>query len=596
MAGLFFFRYILRNVQDWTLFIIALLFSVASACFEGLSFGFILLALDLLGGGSEKTEYGMQFLGKIQEYLYSIVRVDGIILFLSLAILAQIFRSCVGYIGVVIYIGLVARAQKHICKSAMEKIFLSSFFFAKSKKTGALAEIFQSSLTISGEILENLYAGLSSFLALLVLVVTMFYVAPSLTFLAMGLFCMVALAQRFLMKRITFLAKEYFGVIRSLQIKLVEVANNILAVHLFAKQEYLLTRLLYDLQQGVQNAKRIYMKKRGFLPVSEVLGIVSIIIFLLVGWECCLYYGITKSVLLTFVPLLYRASSRLNQGLAASMELSYFAEKARFLHVFLCEKDMCTVIGSVRGGVSIEEIQFCQVSFAYPGAKTVCLKNISISIPLYKTTGIVGPSGSGKSSILHLLTGLYAPTNGRILVGTQDLGSIDMLTWRQSLGVVSQEPCIFCMTIAENIRFGAPGASDQEVVAAAKLAGIDEFISSLPLGYETEIGRDQAVLSGGEQQRLALARALVKNPQILILDEPTSQLDGLSEEIIQDSLQKIQHHTTIVVVAHRLSTVWRADNIIVMQQGEMVGQGPHHVLLQENAVYADMWSAQIGER
>jgi ATP-binding cassette subfamily B protein len=208
---------------------------------------------------------------------------------------------------------------------------------------------------------------------------------------------------------------------------------------------------------------------------------------------------------------------------------------------------------------------------------------------------IVGESGSGKSTLLKLLMRFYDPTAGRILVDRVDLREFELASLRARIGVVSQEPFIFSGTVRENIALGRPGATLDEVIRAARAAGLDEFIAGLPQRYETVIGERGANLSGGQRQRLAIARALLKEPEILIFDEATSHLDTATERAIQRNLRTAFAGKTVILVAHRLSTIKDAEYIYVLHQGQVVEEGTHRRLMLREGRYWSLWRSQTDE-
>ena len=237
------------------------------------------------------------------------------------------------------------------------------------------------------------------------------------------------------------------------------------------------------------------------------------------------------------------------------------------------------------------EVVFENVSFAYDPERPI-LKNLSIRVPPGKTVAIVGPSGAGKSTISRLLYRFYDVNGGRILIDGQDIANVTQKSLRAAIGMVPQDTVLFNDTIRYNIRYGRPDATDEEVVEAARMAQIHDFVMSLPKGYDSLVGERGLKLSGGEKQRVSIARTILKGPPILILDEATSALDSFTEHQIQAALRKVSENRTTLVIAHRLSTVVDADEIIVLERGQVAERGTHAELLAEGGIYAAMWNRQ----
>jgi ABC-type transport system involved in Fe-S cluster assembly, permease and ATPase components len=238
------------------------------------------------------------------------------------------------------------------------------------------------------------------------------------------------------------------------------------------------------------------------------------------------------------------------------------------------------------------EVHFNQVHFAYNSDRPI-LKDISFAVHSGKTTAIVGPSGAGKSTISRLLFRFYDVQSGSITIDGVDIRSIRQHDLRHAIGIVPQDTVLFNDTIFYNIAYGDPHAPTEAVIAAAKLAKIHDFIESLPQGYETMVGERGLKLSGGEKQRVAIARTLLKKPAIFLFDEATSALDTQTEKEIQRSLREVSKNHTTLIIAHRLSTVIDADEIIVLKNGEIQERGTHKELLHQNGLYADMWHKQL---
>jgi ATP-binding cassette, subfamily B, heavy metal transporter len=241
--------------------------------------------------------------------------------------------------------------------------------------------------------------------------------------------------------------------------------------------------------------------------------------------------------------------------------------------------------------VTSGNVRFENVRFSYEAERPI-LKGLSFEVPAGKTVAIVGPSGAGKSTISRLLFRLYDVSDGRILIDGQDIRTVTQASLRAAIGMVPQDTVLFNDTIRYNIRYGRWTAADADVEEAARLAQIDGFIRMSPHGYETQVGERGLKLSGGEKQRVAIARTVLKSPPILVLDEATSALDSHTEHEIQEALERVSRNRTSLVIAHRLSTIVNADEIIVLDEGRIAERGSHAALLARNGLYASMWNRQ----
>ncbi|HSY55188.1 MAG TPA: ABC transporter ATP-binding protein/permease, partial [Bradyrhizobium sp.] len=263
----------------------------------------------------------------------------------------------------------------------------------------------------------------------------------------------------------------------------------------------------------------------------------------------------------------------------------------KMFNVLSRDPEITDVAGASPLVVTSGNVRFDNVQFAYEPDRQI-LKGLSFEVPAGKTVAIVGPSGAGKSTISRLLFRLYDVSSGRILIDGQDIRNVTQASLRASIGMVPQDTVLFNDTIRYNIRYGRWDASDEEVEEAARLAQIDGFIRMSPKGYETQVGERGLKLSGGEKQRVAIARTVLKAPPILVLDEATSALDSHTEQEIQDALERVSRNRTSLVIAHRLSTIVAADEIIVLDQGRIAERGTHGQLLATGGLYASMWNRQ----
>ncbi|MCK5838587.1 MAG: ATP-binding cassette domain-containing protein, partial [Bacteroidales bacterium] len=344
---------------------------------------------------------------------------------------------------------------------------------------------------------------------------------------------------------------------------------------------------------------KLYRKRDLASPLSEFLGAIVIVVVLWFGGRIVLnpdtyldaaifivYLGIF-SQLIPPAKSMTTAFYNVQKG-AASVE--------RIEHVLDAEEVIVEKQDAKRIDTFKEKIEFRNVSFTYTpddeNDKIEVLKNINICIDKGKTIALVGASGAGKTTIINLLPRFYDTTKGEIFIDGTPIEDFVISDVRGLMGIVTQESILFNDTVSNNIALGKKGASFEEIVASATVANANGFIQELEKGYQTNIGDRGGKLSGGQQQRISIARAVLKNPPILLLDEATSSLDTESERLVQDALEKLMESRTSIVIAHRLSTIKKADEIIVLDKGEIVEKGTHNELLKLNGVYKKLYTLQ----
>jgi ABC-type multidrug transport system fused ATPase/permease subunit len=340
-----------------------------------------------------------------------------------------------------------------------------------------------------------------------------------------------------------------------------------------------------SLQEGIyKRRKRKSVAQNITGPTSETASIVAIVIVLIIGSE--VFEQTSLATMAVFAVVMLRALPKVagfnrSRALIAS-EFTYveqvvgWLEETRYLkqpngnHVF-------EALG--------EQIKFKQVSFKYSSRNEFALNGINLEIPRGKVTAIVGPSGGGKSTLLDLILRFYDPTSGNIEIDGRDLRELDVRSWRSRIGVVSQEGFLFNDSLRANIGYGKENATIDEIESASRQAHAYDFIKDLPQQFDTIAGERGTLLSGGQQQRLVIARAIIRNPDILIFDEATSELDTTSERLIHEAIKTLSHNRTVIIVAHRLSTIRDADQIVVVDMGRIVEQGTHQDLMNQEGVY-----------
>jgi subfamily B ATP-binding cassette protein MsbA len=325
-------------------------------------------------------------------------------------------------------------------------------------------------------------------------------------------------------------------------------------------------------------------------PLSEILA-ASLLLGILVMTTMRAPGQMAASV--TFLILLYRLHPRIRQLEGDRVALSAYSASVEEVKRLLDETDKPYLRGGARVPASIErEIRLENVSLRYDAKENGALEDVSCSIKIGQTTALVGPSGAGKSSLINLICRFYDPSSGRVLVDGVPLPELDLAWWRNQVALVSQDIVLFNASVAENIRYGKLDATHEELLEAARKAHALEFIEGMPDGFKTPLGDWGLRLSGGQRQRLALARAFVRDPKILILDEATNSLDLISEKVIQDALEEFGHSRTVLIIAHRISTIEHADKVIVLDKGKIAESGSVNELLVKGGLFSRFYKLQ----
>lgn len=330
---------------------------------------------------------------------------------------------------------------------------------------------------------------------------------------------------------------------------------------------------------------RLFKKKALASPVSELLGAITIGMIVYFGGRLAIQgKGLSGSEFITYIALFYTILQPLKALSSAISNMQKGEVSAKRIFEILDADYHIKEIGDAKEITGFDHnVEFKNITFGYE--ERDILKNFSLSLPKGKTVALVGQSGSGKSTIANLITRFYDVDDGEIFVDGENIKNIKLSNYRKLFGLVTQDNILFNDTIGNNISLGMPNASLEQIQNAAKIANAHEFIMDLPQQYDTNIGDAGGKLSGGQKQRISIARAVLKNPPIMILDEATSALDTESEKFVQDALEKMMENRTSLVIAHRLSTIQKADWIVVMEKGKIVEQGSHHELIAKRGTY-----------
>ncbi|GAB4386152.1 MAG: ABC transporter ATP-binding protein [Elainellaceae cyanobacterium] len=562
------------------LLVLALLLPFLSAVFEGFSIGFLLAFLQTLvdpdvapwqTGVAPIDDWILEIGASERSRLY---RVSALIL------ISTVLRSGCNYANAVclefIRTQLVNRLQKRLFEQLQA---LSLSFYSKVR----LGEVLNTMTTEIGQLQQAI--GLFNLIFTKIMVIAAYsvlavHISWSLSLLAIALFGLTAVGIATLNRRlreISFQVSQTRGNFAALTTELI---SGMRLVQAFATQDFERQRFYQSSDEVAAMALSSTFHISIVRPIAEIAGSFILVGMLLLGMEVWVAHTtLTVASLLTFVFVLFRAARAVQEINGCLATLSYLQGPIQHIENLLRTDDKPYVPNGDRPFMGLQQaIEFVAVDFGYD-SKIPVLQNISLTIPKGETLAIVGASGAGKSTLADLIPRFYDPIQGELRLDGVDIRTFDIASVRRKMAVVSQDTFIFNASVRHNIAYGFAEIKEQEVVQAARLANALDFIEELPHGFDTVLGDRGVRLSGGQRQRIAIARALLRNPEILILDEATSALDSVSERLIQKSLEDLAIGRTVIIIAHRLSTIIRADQIVVLEQGQIVEQGTYPELL-----------------
>jgi subfamily B ATP-binding cassette protein MsbA len=562
---------------------------ILSSVSEGLGISLFVPFLQNIG---QKTNQSIteNFLIHFLNQLFIHIAPDQRLLVISLCIFGSaLLKNSFSYSSAIFYSWLYLRMSYQLHCSVFKQLLSVSYSFLDSNQSGKLLN------TLHTQTWEAVDATFS-LVDLIVKVFTIFVFAILLllTSWQLTLFAVVALG----LISITIQQVSYQA--RELGRQAVQ-ANDVLAnrmmegfyamrlIRTFGNESYEQKRFEQAFEQVCTASMNLDKLRARIGPLSEVLAVALLGGILLIS----LQNQANLPTSLAFILMLYRLQPHVRSLDDTRISLITSTAAVEDVMSFLDRSNKPYIhSGRIPFKGLKQTICFESVYFHYNPLEKPALRNVSIRIPQGKTTAIVGPSGAGKSTLLGLICRFYDVTDGEIYIDNYPLRQLNLASWRSRIALVSQDIYIFSTTVRENIAYGRLDATEAEIIAAATQANAHEFISRLPQGYDTMVGDRGIRLSGGQRQRVALARAIVRKPEILILDEATNALDSVSERLIQEALDTFSQNRTVIVIAHRLSTIEQADQIIVLQEGQVIEQGNLQQLLKLNGLFAKFYYMQ----
>jgi len=578
--------------RHWKPATLAVIGNLAAGLFAFVTAPIFALAVQAFLGQSEVTfTQALGSTGAIADKVFGTLG-QGTIFFIlvGLAAGAEVLRN-----GMTFASGAAsAYLQANVFKDVWGKIFdqLMAMSFARSSKyqTGDLNQyVWDANIMYSAFQQINLLIG--NVVLAIGYIAAMLWLSWQMSLISMGAVIVLTVFVLPVVRRVREAGEAHLPARVEMGNRSLEFLSGLRLLHIFSRQDFARKQMRASVEEAMKQTKRRTVWQALIQPAMHALAVIAAAAFLIGGYSVT---GIEeRAKLVAFIFVLYRMLPLIGNINAERAALSGNFPIVRRVTNMLRTDDKEFLERGTRPFEGLRSgIEFKAVSLQYVEGERPAVHDISFTLPRGGMVALVGESGAGKSTVADLLLGLYTPDSGEVLVDGVPLGEYELAQWRNKIGVVSQGTFLFHASVRDNIAFGRLDASDDEIQSAAKGAHADEFIRQLAQGYDTIVGDRGYRLSGGQRQRVAIARAIVRRPEMLVLDEATSDLDSRSERIIQGALNELRSNRTVLAVAHRLSTIAMADQILVMEKGRIVEQGNHHELVKLNGVYARMWQLQ----
>ncbi|HAY3498013.1 ABC transporter ATP-binding protein [Elizabethkingia anophelis] len=580
----------------------SLFFNILYSLLQIASIGTLLPVLGILFGTEKQEIKGDGFSDNLKRTLYTFINNEiekhgslNVLLWLCIITgVAFFLRNIVRYLGAYLLIFYRVGVTKDLRGAMYRKILtLPVSFFSEQRKGDLMSRMSNDVGEVENNILGSLVDLVNSPFMLIGTLASLFFLNPQLTLFSLLVLpvmgTLISLIGKSL-KKDSHKAQNELGNVFSIVDETLKSAK---IIKIFNADKLLDNRFTGSMTKWINYSISLGRKRELASPMSEFLGAIT---FLIITWYGGYQILVNKNMLpqdfLVFLGMFFQILPPA-KSLATSISNIQKGEASLVRVMDILDADV--KVDEIANPIPVSElkdrIEFKNVGFYY-NKENLILKNFNLSIPKGSTVALVGQSGSGKTTIANLLARFYDVTEGAITVDGNNIKDLKLKEYRAILGMVTQESVLFNDTIYNNIAMGKENAIREEIIEAAKIANAHQFIESLPDGYETNIGDDGNKLSGGQKQRVSIARAVLKNPPIMILDEATSALDTESERFVQEALEKMMENRTSLVIAHRLSTIQKADWIVVMERGVIVEQGTHHDLMDNNSVYRKLVDLQ----
>lgn len=504
---------------------------------------------------------------------------------------AVVVSALLTYLNTVLFSWLDARISYRLRSGIFHQLLSVEYRFVERSRFGKLMNTLATETWRTSDALAVLVTLITTVCSIVVYVSLLLLLSVEITVLVAVVMVVVSLIVRGLTRRAQRLGDETTAANAVLSDRMIEGLAGMQVIRAYGRETHEQDRFDEASGRVSRVALRLALMSGSVGPVYEVLSAALLVAVVLISLDD----PANLATVLVFIFVLYRLQPRIKVLDEARVGLRTLAGAVDDVMALLDTSDKPYLpSGDIAYEQLIEAVEFDEVTYRYEPDEPPAVADVSLRIPARKVTALVGPSGAGKSTLVKLLFRFYDPSSGSVSVDGRPLPELDVASWRARLALVSQDVHLFNTTVRSNIAYGRPDATRAEVEEAARQADAHDFIMRLPQGYETDVGDRGVRLSGGQQQRITLARAIVRDPEILILDEATNSLDSLSERIIQDALDLLSEDRTVVMIAHRFSTIEQADHIVVLDDGRVSEQGSREELLARDGLFRRLHDLQHG--